>query len=127
MMFFLQYLIYLLLFCSFSESWFIVRGKQEYIRSQRGFRFKRKGNTLYDSSSRNIPSLKIEPASNADFDKIATFLAYYLYTNDIPPAQRRELARLQLNDINKRYAERIGTRQFPAVLLKGTVNGELVG
>lgn len=127
-MFFLQYFISFFLLCTISESWYVANGRQRYIQSQsNGYRDIRRGNPLNDSPSSKTPSLNIEPATNADFDKIATFLAYYLYPDDVPTSQRRELARLQLNDINKRYAERIGTRKFPSVLLKATINGELAG
>lgn len=88
-----------------------------------------KDSILYATTSSIDTSIVIRIAENKDFQKIASFLAENMYSGSIPIGQRKELARLEFNDLSDKYSELMGRRQLPAVLLVGeeTATKQLVG
>jgi hypothetical protein len=50
-----------------------------------------------------------------------------MYEANIPTAQQRELSRLELGDLSKRYGALVGKRRFPSLFLIATEDEEIVG
>ncbi len=69
----------------------------------------------------------IRLAENSDIDRVATFLSNYFFEGDIPMMQRREIARAEREDLDRRYSERLGKRTLPSALLLCEEGKQLVG
>ena len=50
-----------------------------------------------------------------------------MYGNDISEGQKKELARLESDDLSRRYGTRVGPRKFPSALILAEVDEEIVG
>eukprot|EP01031_Cornospumella_fuschlensis_P032566 gene32566-39377_t len=59
----------------------------------------------------------IREAENSDIPNVASFLANTMYSGTVPVGQRKELTRLEQQDLVERYSEKLGRRVFPSVLL----------
>eukprot|EP01031_Cornospumella_fuschlensis_P034798 gene34798-42139_t len=69
----------------------------------------------------------IREAENSDIPNVASFLANTMYSGTVPVGQRKELTRLEQQDLVERYSEKLGKRVFPSVLLLLEVNNKLAG
>jgi hypothetical protein len=82
---------------------------------------------LMMSSNTEKVKFSIEEVTNSGIPKVATFLAQYMYSADVPVGQRKELGRLQEADLFERYGEKLGKRRLPSALLALQEGQELVG
>lgn len=84
-------------------------------------------NARFMSTSSESKALTIRTAENDDIGKVATFLSNYIFEGEIGMMQRREIARLEKEDLDARYSERMGRRTLPSALLLCEDGKQLVG
>ena len=66
-------------------------------------------------------------ATQKDIPQVAGLLANSMYNIDMPKGQRKELARLELQDLQDRYGEKLGRRTLPSALLVLEEESDLIG
>lgn len=65
---------------------------------------------------------------NTDLPGVSSFLAEQMYGADLPDGQRRELGRLELSDLKRRYSKRrAGKTTEPSCLIVAEEEGFIVG
>lgn len=72
-------------------------------------------------------NLVLRRIGSRDIPRAAQFLAFSMYTGEIPKGQRNELARLEADDLSKRYGDRVGKPKFPSALLVLEEDEEIIG
>lgn len=74
-----------------------------------------------------VQSLSEFIGTNDDIPRVARFLSESMY-NDVPTAQRRELARLEQVDLTERYGERVSSKNaLPCALFVAEEDEEIIG
>lgn len=71
----------------------------------------------------NDAVIDIRTVTNSELELAAEFLTYYMYPSSIPTGQRKELQRLEKQDLDQRYSERLGKKKFPSAMFCVVPNG----
>ncbi len=70
----------------------------------------------------------VREAANNDITNVAKFLSVSMYANDpIPVGQKKELYRLEFQDLKSRYSALAAVKGFYSSLLIAEISGEIVG
>lgn len=66
-------------------------------------------------------------AGDVEMPMVASFLAANSYQSTIPNGQRKELTRLELNNLRDTYGSSVGRWQYPSTLFVAKDDNEIVG
>ena len=73
--------------------------------------------------------ISVAQCKNVDIPLAASFVGTYWFDPEvvISTRQQEEFIRLELDDLSRRYGERVGKRKYPASLLLAKENDEIIG
>jgi len=79
------------------------------------------------SAGSRASKITIRQGVDADIPYVAKFLSYSMYDSEMPAGQRKELIRLEQNDLMERYGSLVGRRKYTSVLFICEEDEEIIG